>query len=84
MRIKRKLKGILIEQEVVEWKQREVNLVRLYVRTLTGDLIYCVGLQDINLETRKYDIGKLIKLKGHLIHNKDNNILTFYISEIIQ
>ena len=84
MRSKTRLKGILIEQEVLPWKRVEKNIIRLHVRTLTGDLIYCVGLQDINLETRKYDIGKFIKLKGHLIHNKDNKILTFYISKIIQ
>lgn len=84
MRIKRKLKGILIEQEVVEWKQREVNLVRLYIRTFKGELFFCVGLQHIDKEVIKYNLGEVIKVYGYLLYDKEKNRVTFYLKKIKQ
>lgn len=84
MRIKRKLKGILIEQEVVQWKKAQRNIIRLYIRTFKGDLIFCVGLQHIDKEVITYEKGKVIKVYGHLLYNKEKDRLTFYIKRIKQ
>ena len=84
MRIKRKLKGILIEQEVVEWKKAQRNIIRLFIRTFKGDLIFCVGLQHIDKKVIKYNLGEVIKVYGYLLYDKEKNRVTFYLKKIKQ